>query len=63
MDINVGSLARVDDLGNTVLFPGNYIMLLDVDKNGKERDRVEFELVGDKVVLDEWPQPANGSYA
>jgi hypothetical protein len=38
-------------------------MLLDVDKNGKERDRVEFELVGDKVVLDEWPQPANGSYA
>ena len=63
MDIKVGSLARVDELGNTVLFPGNYTLLLDVDKDGKERDRVGFELVGDKVVLDEWLQPANESYA
>lgn len=38
---------------------GNYTLLLDV--NGKGRMRLQ--IVGDKIMLDEWPRPVDGSYA
>ena len=56
--MKVGSLARVDEMGNTVLYPGNYTLLLDVPT----QDRFAFVLTGEEVVLDRWPQPVNGSY-
>ncbi|KAE9371995.1 glycoside hydrolase family 3 protein [Stipitochalara longipes BDJ] len=59
VDIKVGSLARVDEMGNTVLYPGNYTLLLDVPTQA----RVDFVLTGEETVLDRWPQPVNGSYA
>lgn len=58
IDIKIGSLARVDEMGNTVLYPGRYSLLLDVPV----KDRAEFVLTGEQVVLDRWPQPVNGSY-
>jgi beta-D-xylosidase 4 len=49
-------LARVDEGGNTVLYPGKYSLLLDVPT----RAVVNFTLVGDQVVLDAWPKPPVG---
>lgn len=50
--LSLGSLARVDRIGDTVLWPGRYEVELDVNGPG----RVRFELVWESVVLDLWPQ-------
>ncbi|KAK4188873.1 glycoside hydrolase [Podospora australis] len=47
------SLARVDGKGNTVLYPGEYTLVVDTP----EKTRVSFTLTGEEFVLDEWPQP------
>jgi beta-D-xylosidase 4 len=49
---NLGDVARHDEKGNTVLYPGKYEVLVDEPT----RRKVEFELVGEEVVLDVWPQ-------
>lgn len=51
--LTLGSLARVDESGNTVLYPGSYYLMLDVS----DLSEVHFKLTGDAVVLDEFPQP------
>jgi beta-D-xylosidase 4 len=48
----LGSLARHDEMGNTVLYPGNYTLLLD-QPTKQARSLV---LTGKSVVLDKWPQ-------
>ncbi|KAI1476632.1 glycoside hydrolase family 3 protein [Daldinia eschscholtzii] len=53
LTVTLGTLARVDDKGNTVLYPGKYKMLLDVPT----QDTIEFSLSGDAMVLDKFPQP------
>ncbi|KAF2636649.1 glycoside hydrolase [Massarina eburnea CBS 473.64] len=53
LNLTLGSLARVDEKGNTVLYPGEY--RLEVD-NGPLAS-VDFTLTGEQKVLDEWPQP------
>lgn len=55
--MTLGSLARVDTAGNTVLYPGSYILMLDVS----DMSEVHFTLTGDEVVLDEFPQPRAAS--
>jgi beta-D-xylosidase 4 len=55
LNLTLGSLARVDDMGNTVLYPGDYSLLID---NGPLAS-YNFTLTGDKKVLDEWPQPSS----
>jgi beta-D-xylosidase 4 len=47
------SLARVDEKGNRVLYPGTYTLLLDQPA----RANVTFTLTGEETVLDIWPQP------
>jgi len=49
---NLGDIARHDANGDTVLYPGTYKIVL--DEPGKEE--LVVELVGEKVVLDVWPQ-------
>jgi beta-D-xylosidase 4 len=49
----IGDIARVDEMGNTVLYAGSYSLLLDVPT----QDAIRFELAGDDIVLDKWPQP------
>jgi len=49
---NLGDVARHDEMGNTVLYPGKYTVLVDEPALTK----VEFELVGEATVLDLWPQ-------
>jgi beta-D-xylosidase 4 len=50
---NLGDIARRDEDGNTVLYPGTYKVLLD------EPTRItkEFVLTGEAAILDKWPAP------
>ncbi|KAI1414884.1 glycoside hydrolase family 3 protein [Hypoxylon sp. FL1857] len=53
LGLTLGDLARVDERGNTILYPGTYNLLLDVPTQAN----VSFELVGESKVLIEFPQP------
>nr|C0STH4.1 RecName: Full=Probable exo-1,4-beta-xylosidase xlnD; AltName: Full=1,4-beta-D-xylan xylohydrolase xlnD; AltName: Full=Beta-xylosidase A; AltName: Full=Beta-xylosidase xlnD; AltName: Full=Xylobiase xlnD; Flags: Precursor [Aspergillus aculeatus]BAH30675.1 beta-xylosidase [Aspergillus aculeatus] len=54
--VAVDRLARVDEAGNTVLFPGRYEVAL----NNEREVVVEVELVGEQVVLLKWPEEVQG---
>ena len=56
VDVKLGELARVDSNGVRVLYPGKYEFVLDVDGDG-ERRVVGFEVGGEEVILDDFPQP------
>jgi beta-D-xylosidase 4 len=58
LNITLGSLARHDERGNQILYPGSYRFEVDVPA----QDAWEFELTGREVVLDMWPQKQNGTY-
>ncbi|KAK4446092.1 glycosyl hydrolase family 3 N-terminal domain-containing protein [Podospora aff. communis PSN243] len=49
---NLGDIARHDENGNTVLYPGRYTVLVDEPTLSE----TVFELVGEELVLDVWPQ-------
>lgn len=53
LNLTLGSLARVDEKGNKVLYPGDYSLLID----NQPLTSINFTLSGDQAVLDEWPQP------
>lgn len=53
LNLTLGSLARVDDMGNTVLYPGDYALMIDT----QPLTMVNFTLTGSPAMLDEWPQP------
>ena len=58
--LTLSNLARVDENGNSVLYPGSYSMLLDVPT----QSTLNFTLTGTSMVLDDWPTPpANESMA
>ncbi|KOS20943.1 putative exo-1 [Escovopsis weberi] len=49
--VPIGVVARVDQKGNRVLYPGKYQLALNLE----ESEVVEFTLTGDSVVLQDWP--------
>ena len=49
----LGNLARVDDKGNRILYPGTYQLRVDQPTVAN----VSFTLTGEEAILDEWPQP------
>ncbi|OAL02507.1 glycoside hydrolase, partial [Phaeosphaeriaceae sp. SRC1lsM3a] len=51
--LTLGNLARVDEKGNTVLYPGEYTLELDEPVQAQ----VKVVLKGTETVLDKWPQP------
>jgi len=53
LNLTLASLARVDELGNKVLYPGDYS--LQIDNNALAT--INFTLTGEQAVLDMWPQP------
>ncbi|KAI1825552.1 putative xylan 1,4-beta-Xylosidase [Xylaria intraflava] len=53
LDLTLGSFARVDEQGNSVVYPGDYTLLLDVDS----KLSVNFKLTGKEAMIDKWPQP------
>lgn len=52
LGLTLGSLARVDETGNSVIFPGTYQILMDVPTQVTSA----FELLGSEVIIDEFPQ-------
>lgn len=53
LEWTVGNVARQDEKGNTVIYPGSYQILLDEPVQAT----VNFTLTGTEVVLDKWPTP------
>ncbi|KAF2179690.1 glycoside hydrolase family 3 protein [Zopfia rhizophila CBS 207.26] len=53
LNLTLGSLARVDEKGNKVLYPGEYSLLID----NQPLTSVNFTLTGEEAVIEEWPQP------
>ena len=51
LDWTLDNIARRDESGNLVLYPGKYTILLDEPT----QDEISFTLTGKEVVLDEWP--------
>jgi len=52
LKMNLGRLARVDERGDMVLYPGEYSFVIDVDQKAVWN----FTLVGGSVVLESWPE-------
>ncbi|KAI1498905.1 beta-glucosidase [Biscogniauxia marginata] len=52
LNLTLKSLARHDESGNLVLYPGSYSFLVDVPT----QSTWNFTLTGEEVILDEWPQ-------
>jgi beta-D-xylosidase 4 len=51
--LTLGSLARHDEDGNTVVYPGDYEVVLDEPMQAK----MNLTLTGAAAVLDKWPAP------
>ncbi|KAJ4489885.1 glycoside hydrolase family 3 protein [Lentinula aciculospora] len=57
LNVTLGSIARVEENGDSALYPGTYKIWVDTDVNGKGVAATSFELTGSREVLSEWPQP------
>ncbi|KIK68708.1 glycoside hydrolase family 3 protein [Collybiopsis luxurians FD-317 M1] len=57
LNVTLGSIARVDENGNSVLYPGSYTIWVDTDINGRGVAITSFELTGKQQTISEWPQP------
>ncbi|RAR06491.1 glycoside hydrolase family 3 protein [Stemphylium lycopersici] len=53
LNLTLASLARVDEMGNKVLYPGDYSLMID----NQPLAMINFTLTGDDAMLSEWPQP------
>lgn len=53
LDLTLGVLSRRNEIGNRVLYPGTYNVLVDVPTQAT----TSFELVGEEALLEVWPQP------
>ena len=53
LQLTLGNLARVDEKGNTVIYPGEYTLTLDEPTQSE----IKVVLEGEETILDEWPQP------
>ncbi|KAK0386815.1 hypothetical protein NLU13_6651 [Sarocladium strictum] len=53
LSLSLGSLARHNERGDLVLYPGEYKFLVDVPTAAEWT----FALTGEELVLDKWPQP------
>lgn len=56
LPLTLGELARVDQSGNTVIYPGEYTLLLDEPTQAE----LKLTITGEETILDKWPQPPNG---
>jgi beta-D-xylosidase 4 len=55
IDVTLGSVARTADNGDLVLYPGSYVLQVDV---GGKYPTSGFQILGGQKVLDQFPQPA-----
>lgn len=72
LDFTIGSFARVNERGDTVLYDGAYCLELDVKgvlkyegddwwEANRPLEKLCFEILGGEQVLDTWPQPKAGN--
>ncbi|KAK2798989.1 hypothetical protein FQN51_007217 [Onygenales sp. PD_10] len=54
IEVLLGAVARADEKGQLVLWPGTYEVVVDVPE--REGVSVGFEIVGEEVVLEGWPE-------
>ncbi|KAK2810273.1 hypothetical protein FQN50_003004 [Emmonsiellopsis sp. PD_5] len=54
IEVLLGAVARADEKGQLVLWPGTYEVVVDVPE--REGVGVGFEIVGEEVVLEGWPE-------
>lgn len=52
LNVTLGALARRNENGDEILYPGQYRMLIDVPTQATW----DFQLTGEQYVLDRWPQ-------
>lgn len=57
LNVTLGGLARVEENGDRVLYPGAYQLQVDVGPLAV----LEFEMTGEQVIIDRWPQRGNGT--
>jgi beta-D-xylosidase 4 len=53
LNLTLGSLARANNDGDVVLYPGDYSLTIDTDTKAMWN----FTLTGDPMTLDSWPAP------
>jgi beta-D-xylosidase 4 len=53
LSLTLGSLARADETGDMVLYPGEYSLVIDTDRKAMWN----FTLTGETATLDAWPAP------
>jgi len=53
-DLTYERFSRVDVQGNSMLYPGDFVLSLDVDGEAQ----AAFTMTGSSVMIDEWPQPS-----
>lgn len=53
LNLTLASLARVDESGNKVVYPGWYTLQIDT----QPLTSVDFTLTGSPLVVDQWPAP------
>jgi beta-D-xylosidase 4 len=57
LQLTLGNLARVNERGDTVVYPGEYTVMLDEPTMAE----VKVVVTGEETVLDSWPQPKRGN--
>jgi beta-D-xylosidase 4 len=57
LPLTLGNLARVDESGNTVVYPGEYTLMLDEPVQAE----IKLTITGNQTVLDKWPQPPSAA--
>ncbi|KAF2720710.1 glycoside hydrolase family 3 protein [Polychaeton citri CBS 116435] len=58
LNLTLGSLSRADNKGNSVLYPGDYALLIDTQPLAM----LNFTLTGQEAIIDLWPQPPEPTY-
>ncbi|KAK7047287.1 hypothetical protein VNI00_006518 [Paramarasmius palmivorus] len=55
LKVTLGAIARTDENGNRILYPGEYELILDTGADGQLKKTIT--LTGDEATLLQWPQP------
>ncbi|KAH8705307.1 hypothetical protein BGW36DRAFT_413301 [Talaromyces proteolyticus] len=55
IQVQVGSVARTDTLGNLVLYPGSYSLHVDIGEVASSK--LNFTIKGEPLIIDKFPQP------
>jgi beta-D-xylosidase 4 len=58
LDVNLGSIARTNNRGDLVLYPGSFTLEIDVEGVLPVQPQLQFKITGTNYTLDNFPQPS-----